>query len=114
MADDLDEQTFQARYNALRDEYLAALPQRRAAIAELWRGCAQDDGSSALTSAWQELHTLVHRLSGSAPCYGLDEVGGAAQQLDRLLSGKSPCHNTHTLDPLIAQLLAALDAATAV
>ncbi|HXS73133.1 MAG TPA: Hpt domain-containing protein [Rhodanobacteraceae bacterium] len=101
--DDLD---FQARYDALRAAYLAALPQRRSDAAEHWRLCEQD----AQSPAWRDLHTLAHRLSGSAPCYGLDEVGIAAQKLDRLLSGKPPCRDMGKLTPLIERLLTALDA----
>lgn len=101
--DDLD---FEARYEALRTAYFAALPQRRADVAEQWRACRLDPQSPA----WRELHTLVHRLSGSAPCYGLDEIGVAAQKLDRMLSGKSPCHDVAALAPWMDCLLVALDA----
>lgn len=107
MGDDLDEATFQARFEALREEYLAALPQRRAHVAEAWAACAHDADSTA----WRELHTLVHRLSGSAPCYGLDDTGAAAHRIDVLLSGKSPCRDVSKLESLMADLLAALAAA---
>lgn len=105
MGDEL-EQEYEARLAALREQYFAALPQRRADIAEHWRACATD----AASPAWRELHTQAHRLAGSAPCYGLDGIGEAAQQLDRLLSGKPPCRDPATLAPLVAQLLGALDA----
>jgi hypothetical protein len=104
--EDLD---FEARYEALRVAYLAGLPQRRAEAAEHWRACMQD----AESPAWRELHTLVHRLSGSAPCYGLEEIGVAAQKLDRMLSGKAPCHDVAALSPWVDCLLAALDAVPA-
>jgi HPt (histidine-containing phosphotransfer) domain-containing protein len=101
--EDLD---FEARYEALRTAYLAAMPQRRVDAAELWRACMDD----AQSPAWRELHTLVHRLSGSAPCYGLEEIGAAAQKLDRMLSGKSPCHDVAALSPWMDCLFSALDA----
>jgi hypothetical protein len=101
--EDLD---FEARYEALRTAYLAAMPQRRADAAGLWRACMED----AQSPAWRELHTLVHRLSGSAPCYGLEEIGTAAQKLDRMLSGKSPCHDVAALSPWMDCLFSALDA----
>jgi len=104
--DDLD---FEARYEALRVAYLAALPQRRTDAVEHWRACMHD----AQSPAWRELHTLVHRLSGSAPCYGLEEVGATAQKLDRMLSGKPPCRDVAALAPWVDCLLAALDAALA-
>lgn len=105
-SDDLD---FEARYEALRTAYFAALPQRRAEAAEHWRVCMLD----AQSPAWRELHTLVHRLSGSAPCYGLDEVGLAAQKLDRMLSGKPPCRDVAALAPWLDCLLAAMDSVLA-
>lgn len=105
-SDDLD---FEARYEALRTAYFAALPQRRAEAAEHWRACVQD----AQSPAWRELHTLVHRLSGSAPCYGLDEVGIAGQKLDRMLSGKPPCRDVAALTPWVDCLLAAMAAVLA-
>src|SRR5690242_20149861 len=102
-SDDLD---FEARYEALRAAYFAALPQRRADAAEHWRACMHD----AESPGWRELHTLVHRLSGSAPCYGLEEIGVTAQKLDRMLSGKPPCRDVAALAPWVDCLLAALDA----
>ncbi|MEO6967558.1 MAG: Hpt domain-containing protein [Rhodanobacteraceae bacterium] len=99
------EQEYDARIKALREQYLAALPQRRADIAEHWCACAMDTASPA----WRELQSHAHRLAGSAPCYGLDEVGEIAQRLDRLLSGKSPCRDAAVLAPLVARLLDALD-----
>lgn len=103
----LGEAEFEARYRALRAQYLSDLPQRRRAVASLWDASLQDVASPA----WCELHTLTHRLAGSAPCYGLDEVGEAAQELDRLLSSKPPCREPAMLRPPIAQLLDRLDAA---
>lgn len=103
------EQEYEARFAALRAQYFAALPQRRADIAEHWRGCAAD----AASPAWAAIHTQAHRLAGSAPCYGLDGVGEAAQRLDRMLSGKPPCRDAAALAPLVTRLLDALDAAIA-
>lgn len=107
--ENLGEAEFEARYRALRAQYLSDLPQRRNAVASLWDASLQD----ASSSAWCELHTLAHRLSGSAPCYGLDEVGEAAQELDRLLSTKPPCREPAMLRSPVAQLLVRLDAAIA-
>lgn len=107
MQSDLDELTFQARYDALHQEYLAALPQRRNSVAETWALCTDD----AQSPAWCELQALAHRLSGSAPCYGLEAIGVAAHRIDRRLSSKVPCRDAVTLEPMVAALLAALDAA---
>ncbi|HET9834925.1 MAG TPA: Hpt domain-containing protein [Rhodanobacteraceae bacterium] len=105
-SDDLD---FEARYEALRSAYFAALPQRRADAAEFWRACMED----AQSQAWDDLHTLVHRLSGSAPCYGLEEIGVIAQKLDRMLSGKPPSRDIAALAPWMDSLLSALDSMSA-
>lgn len=110
MGDDLAEAEFDARYRLLQSQYLCELPQRRKAVASLWAASMRD----AASPAWQELHALAHRLSGSAPCYGLDAVGEAAQEVDRLLSAKPPCRDVHMLRPPLSRLLNLLDAAIAV
>lgn len=102
------EQEYDSRFAALREQYFAALPQRRADIAERWSACATEITASP---AWRELQSQAHRLAGSAPCYGLDEVGISAQRLDRLLSGKPPCRDAAVLMPLVTRMLDALDAA---
>lgn len=104
---DPGEVQFQAQVEALRRHFLQSLPERRAALAAAWRSCA-DAGEE---SAWQRLRDVVHRLSGSAPCYGLDAVGELARSLDRLLSGKSPCRERAVAAGAVAELLAALEAA---
>ncbi len=101
------EQEYDARFAALREQYFAALPQRRADIAKHWSVCATDTASPA----WAAVQSQAHRLSGSAPCYGLDEIGNIAQRLDRLLSGKPPCCDAAVLAPLVSRLLDALDEA---
>ena len=109
MGNDLGESEFEARYRALQSEYMAALPQRREILAAHWRACVHD----AASGEWRELHSLAHKLSGSAPCYGLDEVGEAAHEIDRMLSAKPPCRDANAIASLIMRLLAALDAAIA-
>ncbi|MBS0431675.1 MAG: Hpt domain-containing protein [Proteobacteria bacterium] len=107
MGNQLGDVEFDARYRALRVQYLSDLPQRRGAVASLWASSKRD----AASPAWQELHVLAHRLSGSAPCYGLDAVGEAALELDRLLSARPPCRDPAMLQPPVVQLLDRLDAA---
>ncbi len=109
MRSDLGESEFEARYRALREEYLSLLPQRRDAVAAHWQVCAQD----AACDDWRELHSLAHKLSGSAPCYGLDEIGAAAHEIDRVLSAKPSCRDFRVLAPLVAHLLTALNAGIA-
>lgn len=109
MATEVDpgEVEFQAQVEALRRHFLQSLPERRAALAAAWRDCVDVGGESA----WQCLRDVAHRLSGSAPCYGLDVVGELARSLDRLLSGKPPCRERAVLAGAVAELSAALDAA---
>ncbi len=102
-------QDYEQRLEALRRRYLAALPALRDELAQAWRGCAGGPDSEA----WQRLRDLSHRLSGSAPCYGLDSVGEPARQLDKLLSGRAACRDHAVAAPLAQRLLAALDQAIA-
>ena len=98
---------FETQVEALRRHFLQSLPERRAMLTAAWRDCV-DAGEE---SAWQRLRDIAHRLSGSAPCYGLDAVGDLARSLDGLLSGKSPCRERAVAAGAVAELSAALDAA---
>jgi Hpt domain len=103
---DADVNDFAARFEALRLRYMAGLPGHRDGLAEAWHACA----GGADDEAWRRLRDLTHRLSGSAPCYGLDRVGELARQLDKLLSGPPPRPDPAAAAPLIERLLTALDA----
>lgn len=109
MATDLDprEVEFEAQVEALRRHFLQELPERRTALVAAWRDCA--DGGDE--SPWQQLRDVAHKLSGSAPCYGLDAIGEAARALDKLLSGRPPCRERAVAGIAVAELSAALDAA---
>jgi HPt (histidine-containing phosphotransfer) domain-containing protein len=100
---------FQAQLEALRRHFVEGLPERRAALQAAWRDC----GHGGDEAPWERLRDVAHKLSGSAPCYGLDRVGEVARGLDRQLSGRAPCRERATLATPVAQLLAALDAAIA-
>ncbi|HET7611310.1 MAG TPA: Hpt domain-containing protein [Rhodanobacteraceae bacterium] len=100
---------FQAQLETLRRHFVDGLPERRAALAAAWRDCA-DGGDEA---PWERLRDVAHKLSGSAPCYGLDRLGEVARGLDRQLSGRAPCRRRAPLAMSVAQLLAALEAAVA-
>ncbi|HEX7111590.1 MAG TPA: Hpt domain-containing protein [Mizugakiibacter sp.] len=105
--DDFD---FEARLAALTRDYLRALPQRREELARLWDACR---GGAATAEEWAALRQLVHRLSGSAPNYGLEALGAAARAVDVLLSGTAPCRDAATLAPAVVACAAALEAAIA-
>jgi HPt (histidine-containing phosphotransfer) domain-containing protein len=103
------EAEFQAQLEALRRHFLQELPARRAALASAWSECA--DGADE--APWLRLRDVAHKLSGSAPCYGLDAVGDAARELDRLLSGRTPCRERASAAAAVARLTTALDEAIA-
>ena len=98
---------FQAQIEALRRHFMQELPGRRDALAFAWSGCV-DAGDEA---PWMRLRDVAHRLSGSAPCYGLEAVGDAARELDRMLSGRTPCRERAVAMVAVASLTAVLDAA---
>ncbi|ODU94473.1 MAG: hypothetical protein BGP23_13240 [Lysobacterales bacterium 66-474] len=98
---------FQAQIEALRRHFIQELPARRAALVAAWAECA-DGGDEA---PWLRLRDVAHKLSGSAPNYGLDVVGEVARGLDRLLSGRTPCRERAAADGTVTRLTAALDEA---
>jgi HPt (histidine-containing phosphotransfer) domain-containing protein len=104
---DAREAAFLAQIEALRRHFIQELPGRRAALASAWSECV-DAGDE---TSWLRLRDVAHRLSGSAPCYGLDAVGDAARELDRLLSGRAPCRERGAATVTVAALTAVLDAA---
>lgn len=100
---------FQAQFEALRRHFMQELPDRRAALVSAWDACA-DGGDEA---PWLRLRDVAHKLSGSAPNYGLEVVGDLARGLDKLLSGRTPCRARVTAEGAVVQLMTALDAAIA-
>lgn len=100
---------FQAQFEALRRHFMQELPDRRAALVSAWNDCA-DGGDEA---PWLRLRDVAHKLSGSAPNYGLDVVGGLARGLDKLLSGRKPCRERTAASAAVAGLTAALGEAIA-
>ena len=103
------EAEFQAQFEALRRHFMQELPDRRAALVSAWNACAAGGDEAP----WLRLRDVAHKLSGSAPNYGLDVVGDVARGLDRLLSGRTPCRARATAEGVVADLTAALDAAIA-
>lgn len=100
---------FQAQLAALRAAYLEGLPARRAALVDGWSACV--DGADEPT--WQRVRDVAHKLSGSASSYGFEALGAAARELDRLLSGRSPCRDRTKAEPAVLRLQAELDAVVA-
>lgn len=104
---DPGEAEFEAQMQALRSHFLTGLPPRRTALAEAWAACLAGAGEAD----WQALRDVAHRLAGSAASFGLDALGEAARELDRLLSRPPPCRDVAEAAPLVATLVATLDAA---
>ena len=102
------EAEFQAQIEALRRHFMQELPGRRAALASAWTECVD----AADEAPWLRLRDVAHKLSGSAPFYGLDAVGDAARELDRLLSGRAPCRERALAMIAVTSLTSVLDAAT--
>ncbi|WIG54537.1 MAG: hypothetical protein OJF61_000323 [Rhodanobacteraceae bacterium] len=100
---------FQAQFEALRRHFVQELPARRAALVSAWGDCA-DGGDEA---PWQRLRDVAHKLSGSAPNYGLEAVGDIARGLDKLLSGRTPCRERAAAGSVVTDLTVALDEAIA-
>ncbi|HEX7323846.1 MAG TPA: Hpt domain-containing protein [Rhodanobacteraceae bacterium] len=103
---DAADAAFQTELDALRQRFLAGVPARRAALMDAWRACV--DG--AAEAAWLRLRDVAHKLSGSAPCYGLDALGAFARELDGLLSARPPCRTRAAADAAVERLLQALAA----
>lgn len=103
------EAEFQAQFDALRRHFMQELPDRKAALVSAWRECADDRDDAP----WLRLRDVAHKLSGSAPNYGLEAVGAIARALDRLLSGRKPCRTRAAAEGVVADLTAALDDAIA-
>ena len=103
------------RFEDLKRRYAQALPRKAQEIAQLWAAFRAAPEDAAARGA---LHQGVHRLSGSAPAYGFDEIGAAAQRADARLSDWSSTPEfaragigevASALEPAMAALLAALE-----
>jgi HPt (histidine-containing phosphotransfer) domain-containing protein len=95
-----------ALVDQLRQKYIASLGDKRDGIARSRKSAFAAD---ATTDDRQELLLLIHRISGSAGSYGLDELGQAALELDQLLAAcdlrqKLPDVLNPMLDAIIDQL----------
>lgn len=103
----LREIAFRADLEALRVQYMQRLPELADAFALAWGDCRDDAGEPA----WLALRSLAHKMSGSAPCYGLETLGTAARELDGMLSGKQPCRCREQVRAAAERVLAELRAA---
>ncbi|UXI69189.1 Hpt domain-containing protein [Tahibacter amnicola] len=71
------------RLDELRHRYAKSLPQKGRDLDAAWRRwLASLEDRDALA----DLHQHVHRLSGSAPAYGFEDLGALAQPLDAMFA----------------------------
>lgn len=92
----------------LRQSYRDQLPERLrhidAAWAEVRVGLAED--------TLRSLHRLVHKLAGSAACFGFAALGeratAAEMQLEEMLQGSRDCQAVEKLELLLNALREAL------
>jgi len=68
---------------ALLKSYAATLPAKIAEIADAWR---RAESAEAKSEAIEKIHSLVHRLAGTAATYGYSTLGGVASQLEEALA----------------------------
>ena len=67
------------RFEELKARYARSLPQKATELAAAWQQFAADPHDA---EARRTLHLCVHRLSGSAPAFGFEDVGDVAQVVD--------------------------------
>lgn len=71
------------KLDELRQRYWHSLPQKAEDLLDHWQRVLQHPGERAPMAEFQQ---QVHRLSGSAPAYGFDEVGALARPVDQRLA----------------------------
>ena len=76
------ELSLEASIEALRQDFIAEIPQRIVAIDVLWQTIKS--GNAKLDDL-QELTRLVHSLSGTSRTYGLDKLGLHAKKIEKSL-----------------------------
>ncbi len=83
-------------------KYMRSLPEKKARIEQCWHAIRRQGCTPEFLG---KLKTEVHRLSGSAPGYGLEALGQAAHKLDLLLTS---CNDIDAADAESAELMGAL------
>lgn len=91
-------ETKASQWQALRQKYLAGLPERARQLQEAWNQYCQD---SAASGGLDVLSTISHKLAGSGEVYGFASLSSLARQLELAL--KAPADR-----PLLEAALSAL------
>ena len=111
----------ESQLQALHARYQSSLPSKRSDLELAWRSLGADSSNPAHL---ESLTRLVHRLAGSAPSYGFQEIGEIAGKADDLLGRSRQLNENEScvaarsellaqLTPLITLLLQALEQASA-
>lgn len=105
-----------ARLEAVRQAYLADLPQRRARLVQGWERLQRDPQNG---DSYTEFHREVHSLSGSAATFGCDGLSEIARAFEFELADHAEqgtlaqALNGESLQQRYIQLLNTLDTFTA-
>ncbi|TRZ58257.1 MAG: hypothetical protein D4S02_12475 [Rhodocyclaceae bacterium] len=79
MADPAD---FQAKLRVLSDAYVAQLPDRLTQIEQAWGQLPRNEWDEA---SFEDLHRMVHSLTGSGKTFGLALLSDVARKLEEYL-----------------------------
>lgn len=107
-----DEADLDATLKAIRDAYLARLPERLNAIDESLQQYEAQPGSA---THFETLLRHMHSLAGSAGTFGLAELGMRATEIELMLNayGKSDAPGADDFAPIAAETRALLRLAAA-
>src|SRR6185436_2412044 len=94
------------RFEELKLRYARSLSQKATELATAWIEFSADPDDA---QARRTLHQCVHRLSGSAPAFGLEELGDAAQLVDGQFSDWMAVPEFERLTPPLLQRAIATD-----
>lgn len=95
--------TMQAMLKALSDDYAAKLPEKLGQIEQAWEQLPKDRWDE---ESFQNLHRMVHSLTGSGKTFGFALLSDAARKLEAYLKeivqakrvpGKEQCERVQVL-----------------
>jgi diguanylate cyclase (GGDEF)-like protein len=98
--------SLEASIEALRQEFIAEIPQRIEDIARLWQ---ELQAGRAKLADLQELIRLIHSLAGTSRTYGFDSLGLQAKEIEKALQAhldQGSLPGTDAQQALVAQLSA--------
>ncbi|ALP54537.1 hypothetical protein Tel_16035 [Candidatus Tenderia electrophaga] len=103
----VDNKQLQAQLEALRENFIAKLPERLAALEaglETWRASGDE-------AALSEFHRIAHSLTGAGATFGCELLSTAARALERQLVGVDSARDFAALEALLEAVRRAVDEA---